>query len=113
MVGVVPTLVMAALPGRRGRRGAADGCDVWVTGYWAIYNGAGGWDVYENIIERLGPPAAACPADTGGDGVVDVADLLTVLGAWGTAEAAADVTGDGMVDVSDLLMVMAEWGVCP
>jgi len=49
------------------------------------------------------------PADVTGDGIVDVLDLLAVLGAWGTSNPAADVTGDGIVDVLDLLAVLADW----
>ncbi len=58
-----------------------------------------------------------CPADVapaGGDGVVDVVDLLAVLGAWGaTGSDPADATDDGVVDVSDLLLVLGAWGPCP
>ena len=52
-----------------------------------------------------------CPADITGDGVVDVLDLLEVLGQWGTS-GSADITGDGTVDVLDLLEVLAAWGPC-
>lgn len=52
--------------------------------------------------------------DLNGDGVVDVSDLLMLLGAWGPcpgrAECVADLNGDGFVDVSDLLMLLANWG---
>jgi len=61
-------------------------------------------------IETSGP---GCPADVNGDGVVDVLDLLAVLGAWGeTGELPEDVTGDGVVDVLDLLEVLGAWGPC-
>ncbi len=63
-----------------------------------------------------------CPADITGpydlpDGVVDVIDLLLILGEWGKIESIADITGpdgepDGMVDVIDLLLVLGEWGDC-
>jgi len=54
------------------------------------------------------------PGDVTGDGLVDVLDLLEVLGAWGEcpdppAECPADLTGDGVVDVLDLLQVLANW----
>ena len=65
----------------------------------------------------------ACPADCSGpggmsDGIIDVHDLLLVLGQWGTADPQADLAGvygipDGVVDVHDLLAVIAAWGPCP
>jgi len=56
----------------------------------------------------------ACPADITGDGVVDVLDLLELLGSWGYCPGCpADITGDGVVDVLDLLEVLAAWGACP
>lgn len=55
------------------------------------------------------PPA--CPTDVDGDGNVNVADLLIVLGAWGTP--GGDITGDGTTNVADLLAVLGAWGPCP
>ncbi|MDY7109468.1 MAG: M20/M25/M40 family metallo-hydrolase [Planctomycetota bacterium] len=52
-----------------------------------------------------------CPADFDGDGDVDTADLLHLLGAWGTPEG--DVDGDGDTDTADLLALLAAWGECP
>jgi len=59
---------------------------------------------------RLAP--ASCPGDATGDGIVDVLDLLKVLGEWGQHAGPADLTGDGVVDVLDLLEVLAAWGAC-
>ncbi len=53
-----------------------------------------------------------CAADITGDDVVDVLDLLSVLGAWGQGGVAEDLTGDGIVDVLDLLEVLGAWGPC-
>ena len=52
-----------------------------------------------------------CPADFDGDGDVDTADLLHLLGAWGTPDG--DVDGDGDTDTADLLALLAAWGECP
>jgi len=52
-----------------------------------------------------------CPADFDGDGDVDTADLLFLLGAWGTPEG--DVDGDGDTDTADLLALLGAWGECP
>lgn len=60
-------------------------------------------------ITRLAPP---CPADLSGDGVVDGADLGTLLGAWNTANAAADLNHDGIVDGADLGDLLGSWGDC-
>jgi hypothetical protein len=46
-------------------------------------------------------------SDINDDCLVNVVDLLIVLGAWGTPDG--DVTGDDMTDVSDLLQVLADW----
>lgn len=52
--------------------------------------------------------------DLNGDGVVDVADLLILLAAWGPCQEAndcpADLNGSGEVDVADMLILLANWG---
>ncbi len=60
---------------------------------------------------------ATTPGDVTGDGIVNVDDLLYVIGAWGPCPAKgacdADIAppgGDGHVNVDDLLMVIANWG---
>jgi hypothetical protein len=64
-------------------------------GFWAVSSSAG----------------EPCPADFDDDGDVDTADLLYLLGAWGTPEG--DVDGDGDTDTADLLYLLAAWGECP
>ncbi len=60
-----------------------------------------------------GPPAQ-CPADVNGNGTVEVTDLLSMLGAWGTNPGGPpDLDGDGVVNVTDLLALLAAWGPCP
>jgi len=56
------------------------------------------------------PDECECPADFDGDGDVDTADLLHLLGAWGTADG--DVDGDSDTDTADLLALLAAWGEC-
>ena len=46
------------------------------------------------------------------DGLVNVDDLLCVLGYWGSTIETADINNDGLVAIDDLLMVLDEWGVC-
>jgi hypothetical protein len=62
----------------------------------------------------LTPVAEAVPGDIDGDGVVNIADLLAVLGSWGACEAPpapcpSDVNDDGVVDVVDFLLVLSNW----
>ncbi len=55
---------------------------------------------------------APCLGDIDGDDQVAVEDLLAIIAAWGTDDAASDLNSDGVVDVSDLLIIIAEWGSC-
>lgn len=54
------------------------------------------------------------PGDLNGDNVVDVLDLLILLGAWGNCPKAApcpaDLNNSGTVDVQDLLILLSNWG---
>ena len=47
-----------------------------------------------------------------GDGVVDVNDVLAVIGFWGSAGPIGDIDFDGVVGVNDLLFVLSAWGPC-
>ena len=49
-------------------------------------------------------------ADISGDGTVAVDDLLQLLAAYGSSDAASDVNSDGSVDVADLLALLAGYG---
>jgi 6-phosphogluconolactonase (cycloisomerase 2 family) len=58
-------------------------------------------------------PPLDCPADcaAGGDGMVDISDLLDLLAQWqGTGSCNLDECGT--VDVADLLLLLAGWGGC-
>jgi hypothetical protein len=57
------------------------------------------------------PPPDSCPWDFDDDGDIDTADLLFLLGAWGTP--GGDVDEDGDTDTADLLELLAHWGDCP
>jgi len=52
------------------------------------------------------------PADVDLDGLVDIIDLLQVLGQWGPCprECPGDVDGDGEVGILDFLAVLSAWG---
>ena len=60
------------------------------------------------------PDECECLADTDGSGLVNVTDLLSLLGGWGPNPGhPADINGDGQVNVTDLLALLAAWGPCP
>ena len=60
------------------------------------------------------PDVCVCPIDLDDSGVVDFADLLLVLAAWGRCGVCIeDIDKDGIVDFNDLLIVLSNWGLCP
>jgi hypothetical protein len=74
-------------------------------------------DIYAQSVNLDG--SLGTPGDVNDDGVVNVVDLLAVIGAWGRcpapptfcpADLASPPIGDGNVNVSDLLAVIAGWG---
>ena len=48
--------------------------------------------------------------DVNGDDIIDDADLLQVLFAFGSSDPQADLNGDGTVDDADLLTVLFNFG---
>ncbi len=66
------------------------------------------------IAENFPVPPAMCPGDLNDDQVVDVVDLLALLGVWGADGPGADLAEPfDLVDVHDLLAILAVWGPCP
>jgi len=67
-----------------------------------------------DAVSLLAPPCATlCREDiVNVDGLVNVADLLRFIEAYGTGDIAADFDGDGIVGIDDLLVLMAAWGPC-
>jgi hypothetical protein len=46
------------------------------------------------------------------DGVVDITDLLALLGAFGCTQCSdTDLNGDGIVSVQDVLILFQAWGM--
>ncbi|MHC5024445.1 MAG: GC-type dockerin domain-anchored protein [Planctomycetota bacterium] len=65
-------------------------------------------------LQQLDCEGQACPADVAGDdGVVDISDLLAMLGAWGSNDPQFDLDMSGTVDINDLLDLLSAWGPCP
>lgn len=61
------------------------------------------------VVEIPAAPLAAGDIDR--NGVVNVDDLLAVLGSWGACPCCpADINADHAVNVDDLLLVLATWG---
>lgn len=84
---------------------------------------AGGDFVLAGGFLAIGAPdSTTCSPDIsppGGDGMVNINDLLEVIGAWGVCPAPcpphcnADITDDCDVNINDLLAVIGGWGLCP
>lgn len=72
----------------------------------------GGWNDRRPYLTIEFSEVAACAADLNGDGVVDGADLASLLSNWGPNEGAADLTGDGVVNGADLANLLSGWGAC-
>ncbi len=52
-----------------------------------------------------------CPEDLNGNGMIEVSDVLLLLGDFGcTANCAADIDEDGAVGVTDVLLLLAAYG---
>jgi hypothetical protein len=77
-----------------------------------VYDGTvPGLDVLGTATGWIVVQQTPCPGDLDGNGVVDAADLATLLANWG-ASGAADIDGSGAVDGADLATLLASWGNC-
>ncbi len=81
--------------------------EAWAIGYSAIYDGQGGWEVYENIIEHLTPNCLVF-GDLDGDGLVNFADLNLLLGSFNAVgeNMPGDLDDDGDIDFADLNLLL-------
>ena len=75
--------------------------------YTSNFENSGLVDNLDDII-IINPPVEG---DLNGDSVVNIDDLLVVIGAdWGAcAGCVADANGDGFVNIDDMLMVISNW----
>ncbi|MHC5113288.1 MAG: choice-of-anchor B family protein [Planctomycetota bacterium] len=57
-------------------------------------------------------PETAVEGDVNGDGVVNFADVLAIIAAWGPCgpDCDADLNGDEVVNFADILVAIANWG---
>ncbi len=63
------------------------------------------------------PASAQCTGDLTGNGIVDGADLGTILSYWGPrtqdpTSIASDLDGNGLINGADLGLVLSSWGPC-
>ena len=65
------------------------------------YNDAGG----NNVADEC--PEESC-ADLNNSGLIDIEDLLLLIGYWGTSDGDCDADGD--TDIEDLLYLIGSWG---
>ena len=72
----------------------------------------GSFATAEILLDLWDEDYECCVGDLDGNGAVDFADLLMVLGAFGTTDPEADVNGDGAVEFADILSLLARWGAC-
>ena len=99
--------------------------DAVVTGWMEIRRSAGGgyaitrW-AYEDdgsTILTGQVPEPACTGDLDESGLVDSADLGSLLAEWGDCSkktaCRADIDGNDRVDAADLGLLIAAWGACP
>lgn len=95
--------------------------DGWLYFTADLRNGLG-TNIGQAFLRKNITPVLVCLPDVapkGGDGHVNVSDLLAVINGWGACSApcpptcAADTNGDCNVNVTDLLAVINGWGLCP
>lgn len=112
-----------------------DTLDYYVYDQWAIPLGGIPTDCVNSVIRsgEIGPntptnyagqtghvlPCQTCAGDIsprGGNGVIDIDDLVAVITSWNAAGGPADIAppgGNGVVDIDDLVAVITTWGACP
>ena len=68
-------------------------------------------------LAAAAPTSAQCTGDLTGNGIVDGADLGTILSYWGPrtqdlTSIASDLDGNGLINGADLGLVLSNWGPC-
>jgi hypothetical protein len=70
-------------------------------------------NVLINQVITIDDDVVVCPADLDASGLVDIADLLALLAAWGPCPGCPpDLDGDGVVGFADLVLMLSTWGEC-
>ncbi|MGC6531389.1 MAG: hypothetical protein ACON34_00145 [Flavobacteriales bacterium] len=91
----------------------SDGASVDVTVFFTAEPGCTA--TVNAVFVAPDPCSNPCPTDVNTDGIIDIADILFVLGDFGCLlNCPGDVTGDGKTDTADILAIVAEVGTtCP
>ena len=83
------------------------------SGHGFSVTAAGKAAVFSYMLEHSKSTVSDCPADITGDQVIDIHDLLLLLGEWGiSGDSTSDIDASGTVDVDDLLLLIIAWGPC-
>lgn len=84
-----------------------DGCN-----YDASATDSTACDYPEAGFDCDGNPLSTCPEDLNGNGLVEIQDILMLLGDFGcqTPPCAGDLTGDGITSVADMLAMLSVFG---
>ncbi len=61
------------------------------------------------MLVQFGDHTQSCPEDVDGSGVVNIEDLLLVIGNF-NGGGQGDVNSDGTVNIEDLLLIIGAWG---
>jgi hypothetical protein len=80
--------------------------------YVRTKNEAGTWSITRTVqieLTNTSPPAG-CSGDYNYDGQVTTADLLILLGSFGTETCSVDLNGDQLVNISDMLIFLGAFG---
>ena len=62
------------------------------------------------MLDHRKPGPITCPSDINGDRIVDAADVLDLIGEWGSNNSQADVDQNGVVNIMDLLIMLDNFG---
>jgi len=75
-------------------------------------DGDGIADCVDECPEIVGD-CPTCESDLNGDEIVNIDDLLQLIGVFGTADESGDLDGNGVVAIDDMLILISAWGGCP
>jgi len=60
----------------------------------------------------VGIETQGCDGDMNNDDLVNIHDLLILIGEWGASDSIADLNADDVVNIHDLLILVGAWGSC-
>ena len=90
--------------------GISDACDITDGTSDDIDNNGVPDECEVNCVNLFTGGGECTSSDFNNDGVVDVDDLLQLIGAWGNSGGVEDLNDDGFVGVDDMLILIGDWG---